>query len=83
MIAVFTIITGITIYFVYCNCSLIKTIFLALNLIFAKKHNFGKWSMQMGELKPINIKNRTYYFYDIIRLDEYDGSNITVDKKRL
>ena len=36
----------------------------------------------MGKLKPINIKNRTYYFCDIIHLDEYDGSNITVDKKK-
>ena len=36
----------------------------------------------MGELKPINIKNRTYYFYnDIIDLDEFDGSKLKVDKK--
>ena len=36
----------------------------------------------MGELKQINIKNRTYYFYnDIIDLDEFDGSKTKVDKK--
>ena len=36
----------------------------------------------MGELKEINIKNRTYYFYnDIINLYEFDGSKIKVDKK--
>ena len=36
----------------------------------------------MGELKQINIKNRTYYFYnDIIDLDEFDKSKIRVDKK--
>ena len=36
----------------------------------------------MAELKQINIKNRTYYFYnDIINLDEFDGSKIKVDKK--
>ena len=36
----------------------------------------------MGEKKQINIKNRTYYFYnDIIDLDEFDGSKIKVDKK--
>ena len=36
----------------------------------------------MGELKQINIKNRTYYFYnDIINLDEFNGSKIKVDKK--
>ena len=38
----------------------------------------------MGETKQINIKNRTYYFYnDIINLDEFDGSKIKVDKKNL
>ena len=36
----------------------------------------------MGELKQINIKNRTYYFYsDIIDLDEFDESKMKVDKK--
>ena len=36
----------------------------------------------MGELKQINIKNRSYYFYnDIIDLDKVDGSKIKVDKK--
>ena len=36
----------------------------------------------MGEIKQINIKNRTYYFYnDITNLDEFDGSKTKVDKK--
>ena len=36
----------------------------------------------MGEIKQINIRNRTYYFYsDIIDLDEFDGSKIKVDEK--
>ena len=36
----------------------------------------------MGELKQINIKNRTYYFYGyIIDVDEFDESKIKVDKK--
>ena len=36
----------------------------------------------MGEIKQINIKDRTYYFYnDIIDLDESDGSKIKVDEK--
>ena len=36
----------------------------------------------MGATKEINIKNRTYYFYnDIINLDEFDESKIKVDKK--
>ena len=37
----------------------------------------------MGEIKQINIKNRTYYFYnDIIGLDEFGESKIKVDKKK-
>ena len=36
----------------------------------------------METIKQINIKNRTYYFYnDIINLDEFDESRIRVDKK--
>ena len=36
----------------------------------------------MGEIKQMNIKNQTYYFYnDIINLYEFDGSKIKVDKK--
>ena len=36
----------------------------------------------MGEIKQINIKNRTYYFYnDIINLDKFDGSKVKVDRK--
>ena len=38
----------------------------------------------METTKEINIKNRTYYFYnDIIDLDEFDESKIKVDKKTL
>ena len=36
----------------------------------------------MGEIKQINIKNRTYCFYnDVINLDEFEESKIKVDKK--
>ena len=36
----------------------------------------------MGEIKQVNIKNRTYHFYnDIINLDEFDGNKIKVDRK--
>ena len=38
----------------------------------------------MGTTKEINIKNRTYYFYnDIIDIEEFDESKIKVDKKDL
>ena len=34
------------------------------------------------KLKQINIKNRTcYYFYDIIKLDDFDLDNILIDEK--
>ena len=36
----------------------------------------------MGEVKQINIKNRTYYFYnDIIDLKTFDASLLKIDKK--
>ena len=36
----------------------------------------------METTKEINIKNRTYYFYnDIINVGEFDESKIKVDKK--
>ena len=36
----------------------------------------------MGELKEINIKNRTYYFYnDIIDLKNFDARLLKIGKK--
>ena len=36
----------------------------------------------MGESKQINIKNRTYYFYnDQIDLKDFDGRLLKIDKK--
>ena len=36
----------------------------------------------MGKVKQINIKNRTYYFYnDQINLKDFDVSLLKVDKK--
>ena len=36
----------------------------------------------MGTVKQINIKNRTYYFYnDIIDLENFDSSLLELDKK--
>ena len=36
----------------------------------------------MGEVKKINIKNRTYYFYnDMIDLKNFDAKLLKVDKK--
>ena len=37
----------------------------------------------MESIKEINIKNRTYYFYnDIIDLKTFDSKNLKLDKKR-
>ena len=36
----------------------------------------------MGEVKQINIINRTYYFYnDIINLKDFDPNLLKIDKK--
>ena len=36
----------------------------------------------MGTVKQINIKNRTFYFYnDIIELENFDSSLVKIDKK--
>ena len=36
----------------------------------------------MGEIKQMNIKNQTYYFYNyIINLHEFDESKIKVERK--
>ena len=37
----------------------------------------------MWSIKEINIKNRTYYFYnDIIDIKTFDSKNLKLDKKR-
>ena len=36
----------------------------------------------MGEVKQINIKNQTYYFYnDIIYINNFDARLLKIDKK--
>ena len=36
----------------------------------------------MGKLKQINIKNRTYHFYnDIINLKNFESNLLKIDKK--
>ena len=37
----------------------------------------------MGKVKQIEIKNRTYYFYNvIINFEEFDSNLLKVDKNR-
>ena len=36
----------------------------------------------MGKIRQINVKNRTYYFYnDQINLEDFDASMLKIDKK--
>ena len=35
----------------------------------------------MENIKQINVKNRTYYFHDIINIEELNSSLPTIDKK--
>ena len=36
----------------------------------------------MGKIKDINIKNRTYYFYDdMVNTTDFDSNLLKVDKK--
>ena len=76
MVVVIVISTGITVYVVYYNWSLIKNNTHKETLI---------WWVQlykMGTTKQINIKNRTYYFYnDIIDLENFDAKLLKIDKK--
>ena len=38
----------------------------------------------MGSIKEINIKDRTYYFYnDIIDIKTFDSKNLKLDKKNV
>ena len=40
------------------------------------------YTYKIGTIKQINIKNRTYYFYnDIIDLENFDSSLLKLDKK--
>ena len=40
------------------------------------------WSYKMGEVKKINIKNRTYYFYnDMINLKNFEPNLLKIDRK--
>ena len=36
----------------------------------------------MGEVKQVNIKNQTYYFFnDIINIEEFDSNLLKINKK--
>ena len=78
----FTINVGIGTYFVYFHWYLKKDVLsLVLSLVLGLKQKFNyltyKW-----EVQQINIKNRTYYFYnDMIKLKDFDSNLLKIDKK--
>ena len=39
-------------------------------------------SLKMGEVKELNIKNRTYYFNDIIDIKDFQSNLLKIDKKQ-
>ena len=52
---------------------------LLLDMIMSIKEQFN---YKMGEVKQINIKNRTYYFYnDMINLKDFKSALLKIDKK--
>ena len=54
--------------------------FLALNLVLTKNPRFAKHIN--GKIRQINIKNRTYSFYnDRINLKDFDESLLKIDRK--
>ena len=82
---------GIGAYFVYHKLTriLIKKLFLyvimfiglkTINMCPKDTSCFATYNM--GEIKQISIKNRTYHFYnDIIDLENFDWSLLKIDKK--
>ena len=78
LMMVIVISTGITIYLVYYNCSLIK------NNTHKKTLTWWVQLYKMGTVKQIKIKNRTYYFYnDIIDLENFDAKLLKTDKNHI
>ena len=42
----------------------------------------AQYKMENNKLKKVNIKNRTsYYFNDIVKLEEFDLNSILIDEK--
>ena len=70
----FTInVSGIGAYFIYFH-GYLKKMFTRETTIYQ--------TYKKGEVKQINIKNRTYYFYnDIIGLEDFDARLLKIDKK--
>ena len=52
------------------------------NIIYLSKKTLVASDVCMGEVKQINIKNRTYFFYnDMISLKDFESGLLKIDKK--
>ena len=75
IVVIFTISIGISAYFVYSHCYLRK------NVTRVKFSNSNLMNLSMGQVKEINIKNRTYYFFnDMINIEVFDSNLLKIDK---
>ena len=83
IIVIFTIFTEITVYLVYYNWSLIKNNISCIKLNTHKEtKNLVNKIYKMGTVKQIDVKNRTYYFYnDMIDIKTFDSDLLKIDKK--
>ena len=59
---------------------------LRLNMIMSIKHQikykFKLNIIEMGNINEINIKIRTYYFFnDVINIEDFDSNLLKIDKK--
>ena len=54
---------------------------LLLDMTMSIKQQFKQQPYKMGVVKQINIKNRTYYYNDIIDLKNFDARLLKIDKK--
>ena len=78
---ILTIGIGIGSYFLHFHWYL-KKMLLVLRLVPVLKQKFDYWSYKMAaDVKGINIKNWTYYFFDdMINLNNFDSSLRKLDK---
>ena len=59
----------------------IKKMFLYIIIMFIMQTIINH-TYKMGVIKQIDIKNRTYYFYnDMINIKKFDSNSLKIDKK--
>ena len=78
-VIVLTICIGMNAYYIYKYMNRSKENFSEYDYFYQKRNYL---SYKMGAVKQIDIKNRTYYFYnDIINIKNFDPILLKIDKK--